>query len=64
MKSLYEPDLPFDRTPLSYREISKIIHKNEIKCLYLPIRSCKRNSFKKMSITEIGSLLYYRLFLD
>ena len=27
MKFLDEPDLPFDRTPLSYREISKIIHK-------------------------------------
>ena len=27
MKFLHKPDLPFDATPPSYREISKIIHK-------------------------------------
>ena len=37
MKSLDEPDSPFDKTPPSYREISKIIHKMKLSgsaCLF------------------------------
>ena len=61
MKSLDEPDSPFDTTPPSYRESSKIIHKMKSSGSASPFDHISVITLKRCPIQRSS---YYRLLLN